>query len=335
MNIAHRIAAALLLVCGLMQPQSQFTVICAGGTFPDPIYQNWIKSFETRIPGAPMMYRAVGSERAIQELKTRAVDFAASDYPPAGQVQDELGVCLIPTLVGAAVPVYNIPNLSVNLRFTPDVLADIYLGKITRWNDPRIAGLNRKASLPAQMITVVHRSDGSGTSYVWTEFLSQASSHWKNAIGASPMPSWPVGQGAQGNEGIATFVSRTPFSVGYVEFIYALRAHLEYGWVKNPAGAFVQATIDSITAAASTARPKDGGRISIVNAPGRDAYPVASFTWFLVPLKIESEEKRQRLSEFLDWALTKGQREVAALGYVPLPQAVAEQERTNLTKLWK
>lgn len=327
-------AAALLLACGLMQAQTPAQLICAGGTFPDPIYQKWVAAFSGHEPGLPIVYHAVGSEQAIEDLKRRTVDFAASDFAPPQPLQAGLSVRLLPTLVGAAVPVYNLPDVHVELRFTADVLAAIYLGDITRWNDPRIKSLNRHAALPPDRIVVAHRSDGSGTSYLWTDFLASGSAAWRDKLGASIAPNWPVGVGQKGNEGVAAFVAKTPYAIGYVEFIFALRQRLTYGSVRNPAGVFVEAGIDSITAAASTAVPQAGERISIVNAPGRNAYPICSFTWFLVPRKMDSNVKRQRLAEFLDWALSNGQHQVAALGYVQLPEALAARERDLLKTLW-
>lgn len=331
---APRLGVTLLLTCSLLPAQTGAQLVSAGGTFPDPIYQQWIHAFDARQPGLPIVYRAVGSEQAIEQLKDGRVDFAASDFAPSPEMQAKLAVRLIPTLVGAAVPVYNLPNVKTTLRFTAGVLADIYLGKITHWNDPRIKALNRRAALPPDAITVVHRSDGSGTSYVWTDFISSGSADWKRKFGASVAPDWPAGVGQKGNEGIASFVSQTPFSIGYVEFIYALQQHLTYASVKNPAGVFVEPGIDTITAAASTAAQDRGPRISIVNAPGRSAYPVCSFTWFLVPLKMNSAVKRERLSAFLEWALSRGQHQVGALGYVQLPQAVADRERQAVKTLW-
>lgn len=276
MQIPYRAAGALLLACGLLCAQALPQLTCAGGTFPDPIYQKWIAAFNAQRPGLPITYRAVGSDEAIEEFKDHRVDFAASDFPPDERMQTDLGIHLIPSLVGAAVPVYNLPNFDSDLRFTPDVLADIYLGRITMWNDPRIKALNRKTPLPRERIVVVHRSDGSGTTYLWTQFLASASSQWRDRVGASVTPAWPTGQGENGNEGVAAFVSKTPFSIGYVEFIYALQSRLNFGSVQNPAGAFVRAGIDTIKAAASTAAPEGSGRISIVNAAGRNAYPICS-----------------------------------------------------------
>jgi len=334
-KVAFQAAASLIVLSGSLGSQSQTGLLWAGGTFPAPIYQKWIESFQARIPGLRIGYEAVGSEAAIQKLKQGEADFAASDFPLSEEARKSLGVRLIPSVLGAAVPAYNIPNLQKDLRFSPQLLADIYLGKVTRWNDPEIKALNRDSHLPAENIAVVHRSDGSGTSYVWTDFLSQTSTEWRSKIGASITPAWPVGQGAKGNDGMADLISRTPFSLGYVEFFYALRYRLSYGEVKNGAGNFVPADIDSLTAAAAAARSEKGDEnVSIVCAPGARSYPIAAFTWILIDEKMNPGEKRTRLAAFLDWALSAGQREAGALGYVALPPTLAERERNIAAHIW-
>ena len=281
-----------------------------------------------------IVYRPIGSGAGVRALESGNADFAASDYPPPQVMQDKLHVRLIATVLGGAVPVYNIPALRTELRFTPELLASIYLGNVTRWDDRAIRVLNRNAKLPGQKIVVVHRSDSSGTSYVWTDFLSLRSAEWKQKVGVGAQPAWPVGESAPGNEGVAQKVSATPFSIGYVEFLYALQSHLAYGSVQNAAGQFVSASNDSLSAAAGAAKGDIGGGISIVDAAGQDAYPIASFTWLLLPLKLESGDKRARLRSFLDWALTIGQHEAAGLGYIALPPALADQERAVVDRLW-
>jgi phosphate transport system substrate-binding protein len=318
----------------LVPAQSPVSLVWAGGTFPAPIYQKWVESFEAHSPGLAITYQPLGSEKSIEQLRKHEVDFAASDFPPDAQTRSELGIRLIPTLVGAVVAVYNLPEVFAQLRLTPNLLAGIYLGKITKWDDPQIKALNRQAHLPAEDIVVVQRSDGSGTTYVWTEYLSQGDGEWKNKVGTDALPRWPIGRGEVGNEGVAEFVARTPFSIGYVEFIYALKRHLSFASVKNPAGDFVQASIDTLNAAASTASIHSDGAISIVNAPGRNSYPLSSFTWLLIPNKLRSDEKRARLGAFLDWILSSGQQQVQALGYVPLPPGIAERERAEFSQLW-
>lgn len=316
-----------------LHPAAADSLKCAGSTFAAPVYQKWIQSFQAQVPGLPITFQPVGSESGLAALARKEVDFAASDYVPEKTQQAE-EVHLIPTAIGAPVPAYNVPNLQKELRFTPALLADIYLGKVKTWDDPEIKAVNRNIRLPAEKIIVVHRSDGSGTSYIWSEFLSRNSPEWRSKAGAGSQPDWPTGEGAQGNEGMAALIGKTAYSLGYVEYIYALRHRLSYGSVKNAAGIFMTANIDSITAAASSARGKDD-HLSILDAPGRPAYPIASFTWFVLPETIEPQAKRQRLQSFLEWMMKEGQKEVAALGYVAIPPDVAEHEREVIAHLWK
>jgi phosphate transport system substrate-binding protein len=308
------LALGLLAEAAFGQPEGALRG--AGATFPAPIYQKWIASFQAGVPGLRITYEAVGSDEGIQRLRRGEVDFAASDILPDKNVQDQLGIQPLPSVVGAVVPAYNIQGLVRDLRFTPELLSGIFLGRITKWNDPRIKEVNRGISLPAADIVVVHRSDGSGTTHVWSEYLSKASPEWRDAVGTGSTLHWPSGQSASGNEGVAGALSRTPYSIGYLEFIYALRNELSYGAVKNAAGKFVRPDIDSITAAVRGPEP------------GRDAYPIASFTWLLVSSKMPAGQKRDRLAAFLDWAFSSGQREAGALGYVALPDELAGQERS-------
>lgn len=308
------------LLAGAMLGQSPSALRGAGATFPAPIYQKWIESFQAGAPGLRITYQPVGSEAGIQRLRRGEVDFAASDILPDKSLQDQLGIQALPAVVGAVVPAYNIQGLARDLRFTPEVLSGIFLGHITKWNDVRIKEINRGMRLPAANIVVVHRSDGSGTTYVWSEYLSKTVPEWREAAGVDSRLHWPVGQGAEGNEGVAGTLTRTPYSIGYLEFIYALRNELSYGAVKNAAGKFVQPRIDSIAAA--------------MRGPehGRDAYPIASFTWLLISSQMPAGEKRDRLAAFLDWALSSGQREAGALGYVALPEELAGEERSSIAR---
>jgi phosphate transport system substrate-binding protein len=311
-----------LALCG----QSGVTLRGAGATFPAPIYQKWIESFQANAPGsasAPgigISYEAVGSDEGTQRLRRGEVDFAASDILLDKNVQEQMGIQTFPSVVGAVVPAYNIQGLARDLRFTPEVLAGIFLGRITKWNDPRIKEINRGVNLPAADIVVVHRSDGSGTTYVWSEYLAKTSTEWREAVGLGSTLHWPVGQAERGNDGLAGALTRTPYSIGYLEFIYALRNELSYGAVKNAAGKFVRPDIDSITSAMRGP------------GPGRDAYPIASFTWLLVSSKMPAGAKRERLAAFLDWAFSSGQREAGALGYVALPEELAGQERAAVAR---
>jgi len=288
-----------LALCG----QSGDTLRGAGATFPAPIYQKWIESFQAVAPGqatAPgigISYEAVGSDEGIQRLRRGEVDFAASDILPDKNIQEQMGIQTFPSVVGAVVPAYNLQGLARDLRFTPEVLAGIFLGRITKWNDPRIKEINRGVNLPSAAIVVVHRSDGSGTTYVWSEYLAKTSTEWREAVGSGSTLHWPAGQSARGNDGLAGALTRTPYSIGYLEFIYALRNELSYGAVRNTAGKFVRPDIDSISAAMRSPEP------------GRDAYPIASFTWLLVSSKMPAGAKRERLADFLDWAFSSGQRQ--------------------------
>jgi phosphate transport system substrate-binding protein len=331
-----RIPLTAVWVIGLLAKaacgQSDVALRGAGATFPAPIYQKWIESFQAGVPGLHITYDPVGSEEGIQRLRRGEIDFAASDILPGKDVQDQLGIESLPSVVGAVVPAYNIQGLARDLRFTPELLSEIFLGHITKWNDARIKEINRGIRLPAVNIVVVHRSDGSGTTYVWSEYLSKTSPAWREAVGAGGTLQWPTGEAAKGNDGVADMLTRTPYSIGYLEFIYALRNELSYGAVKNAAGKFVRPEIDSITAAARTAAPTEPFRASIANAEGRDTYPIASFTWLLVSSQMRAGPKRDRLAAFLDWALSSGQREAGALGYVGLPEELARQERAAIAR---
>ena len=295
----------------------------AGATLPAPLYLMWFQS-----AGFNVSYDAVGSERGIEQLAANKVDFAASDMPlTAENTPANLHVTQIATVLGGVVPIYNLPGLGHSLRLTPDVLAGIYSGAISKWNDPRIAEANRGARLPDAQIAVVHRSDGSGTTFVWTSFLSLVSREWKDRIGAGPEVRWPTGTGAAGNNGVAGLVEKTPNSIGYVELIYAIQHELSYASVRNPAGEFIKADLASITDAA-TGVDKTGTdfRRSILNSANRDAYPISTFTWLLVPTEGLSSEKRAAMVALLNWVLTSGQKECASLGYGPLPREIADRE---------
>ena len=231
----------------------------------------------------------------------------------------------IPTVLGADVPAFNVPGVT-DLKFSPDVLADIFLGKITNWNDPRIAKDNPGVNLPDQKIIVVHRSDGSGTTFIWTDYLSKVSKEWADGPGKGTAVNWPVGVGGKGNEGVAGLVRQLPGALGYIELIYALQNHINFGEVKNPAGNWIRASIDGVTdAAASVKKMPADYRVSITNAPGANAYPISSFTWLLVPVKTEDPAKAKVLKDMLSWIITSGESEVSSLSYAPLPKSVAEK----------
>lgn len=296
----------------------------AGSTLAAPLYLKWFES-----AGFSVAYDAIGSEAGIEDLATGKVDFAASDMPlTAENIPAALHAVEIPTVLGGVVPIYNLPDLGRTLRLTPEVLEGVYSGAITRWTDPRILASNRGVHLPDAPIAVVHRSDGSGTTFVWTSLLSSASSEWKARFGAGPEVRWPVGAGAAGSNGVADLVGKTPNSIGYVELIYAIQHELNYASVRNPAGQFVKADLASIMLAASSASnaADSGFRSSILNASARDAYPLSTFTWLLVPTGGLSAEKRSAIISLLNWMLTAGQKECASLGYAALPREIADRE---------
>ncbi len=310
-------------------PRLEATLRGAGATFPAPLYQRWFELFQESHPNVHISYDAVGSAEGIQRLREQKADFAGSEMPLSDEAMSEAHQRLIhlPAVLGAVVAIYNVKGVRQNLNFTPEALSGIFLGKIRKWNDPEIRRSNRGASLPDANIVVVHRSDGSGTSFVWTDYLSKVSPQWKAAVGAGASVPWPVGIGAERNEGVASTVQRTPNSIGYVEFIYAIQHELSFGAVRNSAGEFIKASISSVTAAAAAAaesRPQDF-RVSITNANGKDAYPIATYTWLLLPEEIADKTRREALTELLRWVLTSGQRECSALGYAPLPAEVAKR----------
>ena len=307
----------------------------AGATFPAPIYRKWIEAFEQRHPGMPVSYEAIGSGQGMRRLQAGAVDFAASDILLTAEKQQDLDVQLFPMVIGAVVPAYNLPHFERDLRFTADVLADIFAGKIKAWDDPRLRALNREAKLPALDIAVVHRSDESGTTFAFTDFLSKTVPAWRAGLGTGSVLRWATGEGVEGNEGISQAIQRKPGSIGYVEFIYAVHEHLNYGEVRNASNKFVRADIDSLTAAAADegARANDS-RVSLTNSEGSRSYPICSFTWLVVPNHWRDAAKRDRMTSLLAWALSSGQRQAAALGYVAIPEAMADRER-SLLNVWK
>ena len=309
----------------------------AGATFPYPIYSKWFDEYNKLYPEVRVNYQSQGSGAGIRQLTSQTVFFGASDGPMTDeQLAAAPGKILhLPTVLGANVPVYNVPGLKTELTFSGPVLADIFLGKITRWNDPAIARLNAGATLPSSDITVVHRSDGSGTTYIWADYLAKVSPEWKSKVGVSTAVSWPGGIGGKGNEGVAGLVSQTPGSLGYIELIYALQNKMSYGSVQNAAGEVVRASARTVTAAAAAtaAQMPDDFRVSITNAPGPGAYPISSFTWLL--LYEDPKDKRQSkiMVDFMKWALTDGQTFAADLGYAPLPAALIALELTALNRV--
>ena len=298
----------------------------AGATFPNPIYSKWFSEYSASHPGVTINYQAVGSGAGIRQAGDGIVDFGATDGPMTDAQMSSAKVKLfhIPTVLGAVVPTYNLPGVG-ELKFSGDIIADIYLGKITNWHDGRIAAINPGVNLPDHQILPVYRSDGSGTTYIWTDFLSKSSPDFKSRIGNATSVRWTVGIGQKGNEGIAGMVRNSPYSFGYVELIYAVQNKMSFGTVQNPAGKFVKASPETVSAAAAGAAksmPNDF-RVSITNAPGADSYPVSSFTWLLIPTRSPDAKKGEILRDFLKWMLEHGEPEAVGLSYAPLPQAVA------------
>ena len=313
----------------------------AGATFPYPVYSKWFDEYQKKNSQVQINYQSIGSGGGIKQITEGTVDFGASDGPmndeqlKAFQDKHGFGVLHFPTVLGADVPTYNIPGVTVALNFTPEALAGIFLGKITKWNDPAIATTNKGVNLPANDILVVHRSDGSGTTYIWTDYLSKVSDEWKTKVGKGASVNWPVGLGGKGNEGVTGQIKNAPNSIGYVELIYAASNNIPYGNVKNSSGNFVKADLASVSAAAAAAAATmpDDFRVSITNPPGKTAYPIASFTWLLIPEKFSDAAKRDAIKGFLDWMLVDGQNYAEQLSYAKLPKEVIAKEKQALTKI--
>lgn len=320
---------AILLAAG-RPAASQLLINGAGATFPYPIYAKWFDAYHKAHPQVQINYLSIGSGGGIQQLLVGTVDFGASDSPMTSEqlAKAKVKILHFPTVLGAVVPTFNVPGVNKDLNFTPEALAGIFLGTVKKWNDPALVKTNPGVNLPARDILVVHRSDGSGTTFVWTDYLSKVSPAWKSRVGAGTAVRWPVGLGAKGNEGVSGLVKQTPNSIGYVELVYALQNKMAYGSVRNQQGTFVKADLNSVTAAAAGASANMPGdfRVSITDAPGKGAYPISSFTWLLIPSKIDNPQKKQALVGFLHWMLTDGESMAAPLGYAPLPAAVVAKE---------
>ncbi len=335
LRILSAFAAAALTIATVTAQTVQITG--AGATFPYPIYSKWFDEYHNAHPNIEINYQSVGSGAGIRQITNQTVFFGASDGPMTSeQLLAAPGKILhFPTVLGAVVPVYNIPGVSAELKFTGVVLADIYLGKIVKWNDPAIAKLNPEVKLPGTDITVVHRADGSGTTYIFVDYLAKVSPAWKSTVGVATAVKWPVGLGGKGNEGVSGLVSQTPGSIGYVELIYALQSKMSYGSVQNMAGEFMKASVASVTAAAAEAvknMPADF-RVSITNAPGKGVYPVSSFTWLLLYENPKNKAHSKVMVEFMKWMLADGQKFAGPLGYAPLPQEVIKLELAALQKV--
>ncbi|RZU39497.1 phosphate ABC transporter substrate-binding protein PstS [Edaphobacter modestus] len=309
----------------------------AGATFPYPIYSKWFSEYNQQHPSVKINYQSIGSGGGIRQVSDGIVDFGASDVTMTDEqlAQAKVKVMAIPTVLGAVVPVYNLPGVNKDLNFSGDVIADIYLGKITKWNDGRIAKDNPGVSLPDKAILPVYRSEGSGTTFIFTDYLSKVSPDWLSKVGRNASVKWPTGIGQKGNEGVAGMVRQSPNSFGYVELIYALQNKMSFGSVKNASGKFVKASTDGVTAAAASAAksmPADY-RVSITNAQGAASYPISSFTWLLVPIHSTDAAKTKALKDFLNWMLDRGEPEASALSYASLPKQVQDMVRKTVAQI--
>jgi phosphate transport system substrate-binding protein len=332
----------LLLVC-VLSPLAVFgqtTLNGAGATFPYPIYSKWFSEYHKAHGDIQINYQSIGSGGGIRQVTEGTVEFGASDMPMTDdQLKEAQGklktkILNIPTVLGAVVPVYNIPGVPGEVKFTPDVLAGIYLGRITNWSDKAISVANPDLKFPNQEIVVVHRSDGSGTTFIWTDYLSKVSSDWKSQVNSGTSVKWPKGLGGKGNEGVASSIRQLPGSIGYVELIYAVQNKISFGSVKNSSGTFVKASLDGLTAAAASApkMPADF-RVSITNAPGKEAYPISSFTWLLVPEQSKDPARGKILADFLSWMVGDGQSMTTPLAYAPLPESVAAKVKETIKQV--
>jgi phosphate transport system substrate-binding protein len=325
------VAFLLATLAVTAQAQSGTVLLnAAGATFPYPIYSKWFDVYHTAHPNIQINYSSIGSGGGIRQVMAGTVDFGASDMPLADDqlAQFKVKPLHFPTVLGAVVPTYNVPGASGDINFTQKAIAGIYLGTITKWNDPEITKANPGVKLPNADIVVVHRSEGSGTTFIWTDFLSKVSDEWKNKVGKGSSVNWPVGLGGKGNEGVTGLVKQTSGAIGYIELIYAVQNNIPYGQVQNAAGKFVKADLAGVTAAAAGAAKDmpDDFRVSITNAPGATSYPISSFTWLLIPSQIQDATKREAIKGFLKWMLSDGQNYNEGLSYARLPKPVLVKE---------
>jgi phosphate transport system substrate-binding protein len=309
----------------------------AGATFPNPLYQKWLSEYSKQHPDLKIDYQSIGSGGGIKQLKEQTVDFGASDAPMKDEdLKTAPGeIVHVPTVLGAVVITYNLQGISQPLRFSPEVIADIFLGKIKKWNDPKLGADNPGVTLPASNITVVHRSDGSGTSAVFTDYLSKVSAEWKDKVGSGTSPSWPIGMGGKGNEGVTGQVKSTPNTIGYVELAYAVQNKLPVGQVKNASGSFITPSIDTVVAAASAsaANTPEDLRVSITNAAGPDAYPISSYTYILVYKNQKDAAKGKALVDFLWWGIHDGETFATDLQYAPLPADIVKRAEAKINSV--
>jgi phosphate transport system substrate-binding protein len=337
-NFVVRVAlpaiAVVAIAAGAAHAADAVTITAAGATFPAPIYSKWFDTFQKKT-GAQINYQSIGSGGGITQLTSGTVDFGASDRPMTDEELGKIKTLHFPTVLGAVVATYNLSGSPADLKFTGETLSGIFMGSIKKWNDKAIAATNPGIKLPDAPITVVVRSDNSGTSFVFTDFLSKVSPEWKSQVGANSAPKWPAGLRGKGNEGVSGLVKQTPNSIGYVELTYALQNKMTYGSVKNAAGKFVKADLASVTAAAASAAksmPEDF-RVSITNAEGAGAYPISTFTWLLIPSQIKDGAKKKAIGDFITWMLKDGQAQAAPLGYAPLPKEIVAKEMKAIANI--
>jgi phosphate transport system substrate-binding protein len=328
-----------LLLAGLalaLPVMGQTTLNGAGATFPYPMYSKWFSEYNKLHPDVQINYQSIGSGGGIRQVLNGTVDFGASDGPMSDEqlAQAKTKILHIPTVLGAVVPAYNVPGISGEIKFTPEALAGIFLGKIQKWNDPAITQVNPGVKFPDQPIIVIYRADGSGTTYIFTDYLSKVSKDWANTVGKGPSVKWPIGLAGKGNEGVAGQIRQSQGSIGYIELIYAVENKITYGSVRNAAGNFVKASLDGVTEAAASVKnmPADF-RVSITNAPGKTAYPVSSFTWLLIPEQAKDAKKGKIISDFLGWMVTDGQKMTNQLSYAPLPASVVEKVKAAIKQI--
>jgi phosphate transport system substrate-binding protein len=330
-NLKIAIAAALLLAIVVSPSQAQLKLNGAGATFPYVIYSKWFDVYHTKT-GIEFNYQSIGSGGGIKQVTEGTVDFGASDGPMTDvqmkDAADKQGteILHIPTVMGAVVATYNLPGFTGDLRLSPEVLAGIFLGEITKWNDPKIVELNPGMKLPDMAIIVAHRSDGSGTSYIFTDYLTKVSKEWETKVGKGTAVNWPVGLGGKGNEGVSGLVKQSEGAIGYVELAYAVKNNMPYAMLRNKSGNYVKATFDAVSAAAegAVANMPDDFRVSITDEPGKGSYPISGFTWLLVYKSMKDKEKASALVKFLRWAMTDGQSYAKDLYYAPLPKEVVK-----------
>jgi phosphate transport system substrate-binding protein len=329
----------LLLSAGLalaLPVMAQTTLNGAGASFPNPIYSKWFSEYNKLHPDVQINYQSLGSGAGIRQVLSGTVDFGASDSPMTDEqlAQAKTKILHIPSVLGAVVPAYNLPGISAEIKFTPEVLAGIFLGKIQKWNDPALIQANPGVKFPDKPIVVIYRSEGSGTTFIFTDYLSKISQEWSNSVGKGASIKWPTGIGDKGNEGVAGQIRQLEGAIGYIELIYAVENKITYGSVKNAAGNFVKASLGGVTEAAASVKnmPADF-RVSITNAPGKTAYPISSFTWLLIPMQAKDPKKGKIIADFLDWMVTDGQKMTSQLSYAPLPASVVEKVKAAIKQI--